>query len=144
MNSKAERDGFRWLPGVLFQSQICQIQIYETYMYEIRVADVLHICGLVPHMHVQTSIQSQVYTLIHNTRYRFTNSSLINYLFSFIILGIFFFFEQYEYSIVHIFVNQFSTLSTVLPVSFLFFLFRKKRKFKCSKAWFSCPNHSFL
>jgi len=132
---------------VLFHSQICQIQIYETYtcMYEIRVADVLHICGLVPHMHVQTSIQSQVYTLIHNTRYRFTNSSLINYLFSFIILGIYFLIlNTYEYSIVHIFVNQFSTLSTVLPVSFLFFLFRKKRKFKCSKAWFSCPNHSFL
>ena len=130
---------------VLFQSQICQIQIYETYMYEIRVADVLHICGLVPHMHVQTSIQSQVYTLIHNTRYRFTNSSLINYLFSFIILRIYFLIlNTYEYSIVHIFVNQFSTLSTVLPVSFLFFLFRKKRKFKCSKAWFSCPNHSFL
>ena len=134
---------------VLFQSQICQIQIYETYMYEIRVADVLHICGLVPHMHVQTSIQSQVYTLIHNTRYRFTNSSLINYLFSFknyyYSWDKFFFLNmRYEYSIVHIFVNQFSTLSTVLPVSFLFFLFRKKRKFKCSKAWFSCPNHSFL
>ena len=111
---------------VLFQSQICQIQIYETYMYEIRVADVLHICGLVPHMHVQTSIQSQVYTLIHNTRYRFTNSSLINYLFSFknyyYSWDKFFFLNmRYEYSIVHIFVNQFSTLSTVLPVSFLFF-----------------------